>query len=460
MGLLDLFSGKPASPGVSPPPQGLMDLLLGTSNPISQFVDSRQNTLGAIGSGLAAGPTFAQGLSNAAQNIPQARKADYSMGLYRGQVSQTVQYLQKNHPDIAQAVQSGVMSPSDGISMAMQQDNTPLTPVAPGATPTYLSGPKAGQTRGGPDNNSFIGTDEKTQAWNTVMKANAPGADPALKLSPKFQAAWSIINTPVQTPQGTYQPPIPANWGAAPPAQSAQPGPSATGAVAAPSPSYAPPGGGSPSPAGASLQDMSMIAPPANVQQAPGVIPGTQPFQETQQRTGFLAGDATPDLKRVITGYPALMNFKDQAAGMLPGDLGRVLQSPAYKQAKDAMNNSMVDILYFASGANINKDEWARKVEAFMPSVGDDPQTAVNKLDRYANAVISMANASKDADKIAWAQQAVAGLKDTEQQILSQGKPVAPPAASGQMVQSGAPIWGPDGKQYVMGPNGQPVPVM
>lgn len=146
MGLLDIFSGKPASPGVSPPPQGLMDLLLGTSNPISQFVDSRQNTLGAIGSGLAAGPTFAQGLSNAAQNIPQARKADYSMGLYRGQVSQTVQYLQQNHPDIAQAVQSGTISPADGMMMGYKLDHP--TGIALNADQRLVN-PQGGAPMGG-----------------------------------------------------------------------------------------------------------------------------------------------------------------------------------------------------------------------------------------------------------------------------------------------------------------------
>ncbi len=55
---------------------GLASLLLGKANPISQFVDSRQNTLGAWGAGLASGPSFQQGLSNAVQYGAQAAPLD------------------------------------------------------------------------------------------------------------------------------------------------------------------------------------------------------------------------------------------------------------------------------------------------------------------------------------------------------------------------------------------------
>lgn len=145
MGLMNLFSGQPASPGTSPPPQGLLDLLLGQNNPLSQFADSRQNVMGAIGSGLASGPTFSQGMANAAQNVPQARKADYQMGLYRGQVSQTVAYLQKTHPDLAQAVQSGTLSPADAFNMAYQLDNAKLTPTDPWQV---MRNPQTGEIKG------------------------------------------------------------------------------------------------------------------------------------------------------------------------------------------------------------------------------------------------------------------------------------------------------------------------
>jgi hypothetical protein len=120
------------------------------------------------------------------------------------------------------------------------------------------------------------------------------------------------------------------------------------------------------------------------------------------------------------------MNTKDQLLQKLssvdPTGLARAAQDPAYKQAKDAMSNDMVNLLYFASGANINKDEWARKVEAYLPAIGDDPQTAVNKLDRFANDVLTLANGTKDPDTIAWAKQALSGIQATEQSILNGGK--------------------------------------
>lgn len=446
--LFSLFSGKPASPGTAGPPQGLLDILLGADNPLAQFADSRQNTLGAIGAGLASGPTFSQGLANAAQAIPQARQADYQMGLYRGQVSQTVAYLQKTHPDLAQAVQSGAMSPADGLNAAFKLDYP--TPIA------LSSGQSLVAPKYGPDgtvsystvagqNGAFPGNDRVSQAWNIILNGNK---DPAARQSDAYRAAWAIVNTPVMTPQGMMQPNVPQGW--APDAG----GPSSV-PTAAPAPQMAASPSAAPtqavSPTSAAISDMN-VAGPAPVQLGPGVIPGTQPFNESQARTIDLANSSVPDLKRVIDGYPALMNFKDQMLEKLPGAIGRIAQSPEYKQAHDAMTNSMVNLLYFASGANINKDEWARKIDTYLPAVGDDPQTAVNKLDRFANDVMNLANASKDQKTITWAAQAVQNIKATEQKMLNPGQP--------QKVAPGTPIYGPDGRQYVMGQDGTPQPVM
>lgn len=444
--LFSLFSGKPASPGLAGPPQGLLDILLGADNPLAQFADSRQNTLGAIGAGLAAGPTFSQGLANAAQVVPQARQADYQMGLYRGQVSQTVAYLQKTHPDLAQAVQSGTLSPADAFNMAFQQDHQQGVPLAPGAT---LVNPQTGQQMGGATPGGFYGTDLRSQAWNTVLKG---AKDPAARNSDAYRAAWAIVTQPTMTPQGMMQPNVPAEW-----APGATPTSGVATAMPAPASSIAPNSGptvpaGPVTPTSASVSDMNMVAPPSNATRGPGIIPGTQPFNESQARTTDLAASSIPDLKRVIDGYPALMNLKDQMLEKLPGGVGRLAQTPEYKQAHDAMTNSMVNLLYFASGANLNKDEWSRKVGVYLPAVGDDPQTAVNKLDRFANDVMNLANSTQNPDTIKWAGQAVQNIKATEQQMLSQGQP--------QRVAPGTTIYGPDGKQYIMGPDGQPQPVM
>jgi hypothetical protein len=273
-----------------------------------------------------------------------------------------------------------------------------------------------------------------------VLKGNK---DPATRNSDTYKAAWAIINTPTMTPQGMMQPNVPQDWapGASPAAAGTAPQPASTPASVSI---------GAPTPTSASVADMT-IAAPAKVTQGPGIIPGTQPFNETQARTTDLANSAIPDLKRVIDGYPALMNFKDQMLDKLPGGVGRIGQSSQYKQAKDAMTNSMVNLLYFASGANINKDEWSRKIDTYMPAVGDDSQTAVNKLDRFANDVMNLANSTKDQSTIQWASQAVQGIRQTEAQMLSAGQT--------QKVAPGTPIYDQQGRQYIMGPDGTPQPV-
>jgi len=440
---------------------GLLDLLLGSSNPVSQFADSRQNVLGALGAGLASGPTFAQGLANAAQTIPAARQRDYQLGLYKGQVSQTTAYLAKKHPELAAMVQAGTISPSDAFNQAFQLDNQQGVSLAPGAT---LVNPRTGASMGGnTGNGGFYSTDLKSQAWNVVMQANAPGADPALKASPKFQSAWAIATQPTMTPQGIVEPQIPPGWGPGQQSGGMATLPSAgvlgTGApppdAGSAPPAMAAPGGTAPvTPTSASVGAMPMIAGPANAQFGHGIVPGTQPFNQSQSRTVMLTQSALPDLKRVIDGFPSLMNTKDQLLGHL-GDLGRVAQDPAYKQTSDAMTSAMGNILYVASGANLNAGELQRKVQSYMPSVGDDPQTAVNKLDRFANDVMTQANSTKDEATIQWASQAVAGIKQTEQKMLSGSQPQPQ-----QTVPAGTPIYGPNGKQYIMGPDGSPQPVM
>lgn len=460
MGIFSAMTGKSPTqtPGVS---TGLLDLLLGNSNPFAQFADSHQNVLGAIGAGLAAGPTFEQGLSNAGVNIPQAKQADYQANLYRASVSQTVAWLAKTHPDLAQAVQSGTLSARDAFNLAFQQDNAAPTVMPPGSSAVYLQGPKAGQTIGAPTTDGFYGSDLKAQAWNTVMKGNR---DPATRNSPQYRAAWAIVTEPTMTPQGMMQPNVPPQWapdGGAP--ATAAPATAAPATSAAPS-SYAPslPGpGGTPSPTGAALGDMAMVAPPAMAQIGPGIIPGTQPFNESQSRTTDLASMATPDLATAIKHYPALTNPTDQALQGIskydPTGLAHGAQSAEYQQAYSATRSTISNILYTVSGAAIGDRELERKIEDLTPQLGDKPPVVSDKLNRLANFVSSIANATRDPQTIARAQQALQGIKAAQEAILSANSPQ--PASQGR-VAPGTPIWGPDGRQYVMGSDGNPQPVM
>jgi hypothetical protein len=470
---------------------GWADAILGSSNPFAQWADSNPTVLSGIAGGLASGQNISAGLSNAVQAIGPAEAAQnaYKMSLadqqsrlgqiqYERQMQQNalnLQVQQRNaaadwaakDPSMSQysdAIRSGAISGADVFNTVNKNIIVPAGSTAA----DYQGKPIQGGVNGA---GSFPSTDLKSQAWNYVMKANAPGADPALKADPQFQASWAIATEPVNTPNGFMQPQVPASWGpsnASPPpapiVAGGPPPPQVPSAAQTAAPTIVPPipaaQGPALQPAAAPSSTMPMVAPAAVVNQAPGILPGTQPFQESQQRTTFLANSATPDLERVIAGYPALMNFKDQVAGMIPGDAGRVFQSPAYKQTKDAMGNSMVNMLYFASGANISKEEWQRKVEAYIPAPGDDGQTAANKLDRFSNDVISLANSSKNPEAIKWAQQATQGLDATRQKLLGQGQPPTPTAGSGGQVPVGSTIWGPGGKQFILGADGVPKPVI
>lgn len=82
---------------------GLLSTILGENNPAAQFAGSNHNWLSALGSGLASGPTFQQGLSNAVQMGPQGQKLDDAYAVTQKAEKQrqdginaTVKYLQSN----------------------------------------------------------------------------------------------------------------------------------------------------------------------------------------------------------------------------------------------------------------------------------------------------------------------------------------------------------------------------
>jgi hypothetical protein len=380
------------------------------------------NLLLGLGAGLLSGNLGAipQDISQGAQADRQQNLQDYQLGLQAQQRNATAQWARDNgYGEYADAIEAGAISGSDIFNLINKQTVVPQN--------SYVINGKGDVTAGSPNPGSFPGQDLKSQAWNTVLRGQG---DPAQRSTPQYAAAWAIVTQPTMTPQGMIQPNVPQAWApisagnALPSTPAGNVLPSApAAAVAAPQGSDVAPIGSLASAPQGPFQTINPAPPPVR---GPGIIPGTTPFNESQQRTNFLANSATPDLQRVIQGYPALMNTKDQLLQKLssvdPTGLARAAQDPAYKQAKDAMSNDMVNLLYFASGANINKDEWARKVEAYLPAIGDDPQTAVNKLDRFANDVLTLANGTKDPDTIAWAKQALSGIQATEQSILNGGK--------------------------------------
>jgi hypothetical protein len=415
-----LFSGSPASPGINSAPGGLLDLFLGASNPVAQFADSRQNVLGALGAGIASGPTLSQGLANAAQNIPQARQRDYQMGLYRGQVSQTVKYLQDQHPDIAQQVASGALSPSDGFALAYKQDNQPG--VAVSAT-DVLKNPQTGAVIGGGPTSAFAGTDIKAQAWNMILKGQS---DPSIQQTPEYQTAVSIVSQPttqmVQTPQGMVptqiSPVLPSfmTGGQAQPSGQQSLGNPATVGDAAQSAIAS----GQVS-AGPSVGNMGAVAGKP--------LPGTAPApNESQNRFSMLSGMALSDLPTAIANFQALANPKDQVlqklAGIDPTGLSKGAQDPHFQQAATATQAIISNVLYSVSGAAIGDKEMERKVQDLTPQLGDHTPAIADKLRRLGDYVGQIASTSRDPAQVSKATEFEQQLPDIIGQI-TKNDPIA-----------------------------------
>lgn len=94
---------------------GLASFILGENNPFTQWVNSNQNFLGAVGSGIAQGQNIQSGLAAGAAMIPQAKQLDREAAeklkaekLAEQQANATTNWLQANHPDLAQMVTAGM----------------------------------------------------------------------------------------------------------------------------------------------------------------------------------------------------------------------------------------------------------------------------------------------------------------------------------------------------------------
>lgn len=120
---------------------GLLSTILGENNPVAQFAGSNHNWLSALGSGLASGPTFQQGLSNAVQMGPQGQKLDDAYAIAQQekqarqeQINQTAKYLQSNpaFADLVPLAQSGqgaeALTEAFRRQAASQKIDTPQPP--------------------------------------------------------------------------------------------------------------------------------------------------------------------------------------------------------------------------------------------------------------------------------------------------------------------------------------------
>lgn len=120
---------------------GIASLLLGENNPFAQWTNQNQNLLGAIGAGLGQGQNIQGGLAAGLAAAPQAKQLDLAASeklkaekLAENQANATQNWLQANHPDLAQMVQAG-MPVSEAWSTAMQR----MQPQG-GAKPIEING--------------------------------------------------------------------------------------------------------------------------------------------------------------------------------------------------------------------------------------------------------------------------------------------------------------------------------
>lgn len=106
---------------------GIASLLLGADNPFTQWTDQNQNLLNAIGSGLGQGQNIQSGLTAGLAQVPQAKQLDQQQAeklkaskLAEQQLNATKNWLQSNHPDLAQMVDAG-MPVQEAWQAAMQR---------------------------------------------------------------------------------------------------------------------------------------------------------------------------------------------------------------------------------------------------------------------------------------------------------------------------------------------------
>ena len=241
----------------------ILSALLGKQNPAAMWAAQNRGWLGSVGAGLASGPTFEQGLANAAQMGPQGQRVDDAYRVAEAakaerqqQINKTMEAVQQ-WPDLVKLLEAGndtapILSEAfkrmtPGYGAAAQPDpftlgpgqiryapdgtviasvpDQPKTPTLPTSYQEYLLGqrdpayaaglnsstskpPTEGQRR-----NTQLATVAKpllktvednwsalTDPKNQAIGANTPLGAPGFALtSPQFQQAQNAIRTIAQS---------------------------------------------------------------------------------------------------------------------------------------------------------------------------------------------------------------------------------------------------------------------
>jgi hypothetical protein len=275
------------------------------------------------------------------------------------QKNQTVELLKKEAPDIAQAIESGAMTPSDGYKAYFDRKKGAGADaykvvgdqIFNTADQSWMKPPSAsgGEFR-------FGGNAVEAQALNGLIDSGQLTPEQAQQL-----AAGKTITNPADgsmvfmTPQGVFG--QPAQGGNPQPISSQQPGTAEQGGAA---------------------------------QLGPGLIPLTpgKPGKlatEGERRNRSLYSVVEPELKIVEKNFSALSSLGNQAAAAVP--FSEYLTTPEYQQAANSLQTIVASYLYSVSGATATPEEVRKQTSILTPRPGEDQASIDSKLRRVRTMV-------------------------------------------------------------------------
>lgn len=275
------------------------------------------------------------------------------------QKNQTVEMLKAEAPDIAQAIESGAMTPSDGYKAYFDRKKGSGADaykvvgdqIFNTADQSWLKPPSAsgGEFR-------FGGNAVEAQALNGLIESGQLTPEQAQQL-----AAGKTITNPADgsmvfmTPQGVF----------GQPAQGGQPQP-------------------------ISSQQPGTAEQPGGAQLGPGLIPLTpgKPGKlatEGERRNRSLYSVVEPELKIVEENFAAMTDPRNQIASNAP--FSEAMTSKEYQLAANSLQTIVASYLYSVSGATATPEEVKKQTAILTPRPFEDPASVESKLRRVRTMV-------------------------------------------------------------------------
>jgi len=110
---------------------------------------------------------------------------------------------------------------------------------------------------------------------------------------------------------------------------------------------------------------------------------------EADRRAGLLAGQMQGSAKDALANFDTLATARN-TGGAAGGKLGRAIMDPKAQVAKDAVRNVVANWLYLTSGATASPEELQNQVEMLTPTAFDDDLAVAAKRERLQSIVNEM----------------------------------------------------------------------